>query len=556
MKKILFIIFSIFPLFVWAQSNQSNLIRVNIQKDTKPAILQWVEGSVEFIDPSGNNIVDADEECFIRFSVKNTGMADAYNCIAKIETIGAAVGINCKNVSVPKIAMGETCTVDLPISASHNTQDGQVSFRISMYEPMGFGTSTKELVVTTHHFQAPMLRIVDHIVAGTSSNKLKKSELFNLQILLQNVEHGLAEYVDVIVTFPEKEGVYLVSGEKERNFRQIGAGKTEYLEYSMIIKEEYASNEIPIRIEILEKYGKYAENSTVTLHLNQEIDANGPIVVGPTRTRTDDGDIEIGRLKSIVDTDIPHTNQSNNNTFAVIIANENYRNEAKVPYALNDGDIFRKYCQHTLGIPEKHIHYVPDATLNGLKAEINWLKDVLYAHEGEAKVIFYYAGHGVPNESNQSAYLLPVDGFGSDITTGYLLDDLYQTLGNAPSAGTILFLDACFSGAKREGDMMVAARAVAIKVKKNVPIGSMVVFAAAQSDETAYQHDEEKHGMFTYYLLEKLQETKGDVTLEELGDHIITEVRKSSVTLNRKSQTPSVIPSASLMDNWKNWKLK
>jgi len=82
------------------------------------------------------------------------------------------------------------------------------------------------------------------------------------------------------------------------------------------------------------------------------------------------------------------------------------------------------------------------------------------------------------------------------------------------------------------------------------------VFAAAQSDETAYQNDKEKHGMFTYYLLKKLQETGGDVTLKELGDYITTEVSRSSLKLNNKSQTPSVIPSASLMDTWKTWKLK
>ena len=257
-----------------------------------------------------------------------------------------------------------------------------------------------------------------------------------------------------------------------------------------------------------------------------------------------------------MDKNIPQSTKRNDKTFAVIIANENYRNEAQVPYALNDGKIFRQYCQQTLGLPEKNIHYVPDATLNGLRSEINWLKQVLEAYNGEAKVIFYYAGHGVPNESTQSAYLLPVDGFGSDITTGYLLDDLYQTLGNLPSAGIMMFLDACFSGAKREGDMMAAARAVAIKVKKNVPVGNMVVFAAAQSDETAYQNNEEKHGLFTYFLLKKLQDTQGNVTLKELGDYITKEVRENSIVLNRKSQTPSVIPSASLMDTWQNWKLQ
>jgi hypothetical protein len=162
----------------------------------------------------------------------------------------------------------------------------------------------------------------------------------------------------------------------------------------------------------------------------------------------------------------------------------------------------------------------------------------------------------VPNESNKSAYLLPIDGFGSDLTTGYKLDDLYAALGDVESQGVTIFLDACFSGAKREGDMMSAGRAIAIKVKQNAPVGKMVVFSAAQSDETAYQNNNEKHGMFTYYLLKKLQDSEGNVSYGELSDYIIKEVAQRSIVLNGKSQTPSVTASPVLVDDWKLWTLK
>ena len=62
--------------------------------------------------------------------------------------------------------------------------------------------------------------------------------------------------------------------------------------------------------------------------------------------------------------------------------------------------------------------------------------------------------------------------------------------------------------------------------------------------------------MFTYYLLKKLQETQGDVTLLDLGDYITTNVRQQSVVMNGKPQTPCVTPSASLGNDWQNWKLK
>ena len=116
--------------------------------------------------------------------------------------------------------------------------------------------------------------------------------------------------------------------------------------------------------------------------------------------------------KSDVDQNIPTGKLMRTHTFALIIANENYMEVANVPNALNDGQIFKEYCQKTLGIPESNIRYIPDATLNRMKRQLSWITQVMEAYKGDANIIFYYAGHGIPDESNQSSYLLPVDGYG------------------------------------------------------------------------------------------------------------------------------------------------
>lgn len=66
----------------------------------------------------------------------------------------------------------------------------------------------------------------------------------------------------------------------------------------------------------------------------------------------------------------------------------------------------------------------------------------------------------------------------------------------------------------------------------------------------------ERHGIFTYYLLEKLQETKGDVTLGDLYEHLSTNVAQQSVVVNRKVQLPVVSSSAQLSGQWEDMKLK
>jgi hypothetical protein len=62
--------------------------------------------------------------------------------------------------------------------------------------------------------------------------------------------------------------------------------------------------------------------------------------------------------------------------------------------------------------------------------------------------------------------------------------------------------------------------------------------------------------MFTYFLLKKLQETKGDVSLGDLSDYLTEEVGRQSFIKNNKMQTPTVNVSSSLQNSWRNMKLK
>lgn len=259
---------------------------------------------------------------------------------------------------------------------------------------------------------------------------------------------------------------------------------------------------------------------------------------------------------SDVDINIPVNPQTSDRTFAVIIANEKYMREVEVQFAANDGKIFKDYCEKTLGVPQNNIHYVQDATFGTMKSEIKWICDVIKAYNGEAKIIFYYSGHGMPDENDRSAYLLPTDGFSSDFETAINLDDLYNRLSLNPIESVTIFLDACFSGSIRDNGMLANARSVKIKPKENIVNGNMLVFSAATGDETAYPYTDKQHGLFTYYLLKKLQETTGDVNFGDLTNYVISNVSQQSVVINQKSQTPQLNVSSSLEGKWQELKLK
>lgn len=260
-------------------------------------------------------------------------------------------------------------------------------------------------------------------------------------------------------------------------------------------------------------------------------------------------------LQSDVDVNIPQTSIVNSNTFAVIIANETYRRVETVPFALNDGKVFKKYCEKVLGLPSRNIHLVENATLGDIHAEVNWITRVMNAFQGDARVIIYYAGHGIPDIESKQAYLLPVDGIATETSTAYSLEKLYRNIGKAPAKSITYFIDACFTGSKREDGMLASARGVSIKTKSNILYGNSVVFSAAANDQTAYPMSTKRHGMFTYFLLKKLQETRGNITYSDLANYLQKEVAKEALLGSGHDQIPSIVANSTIESDWKKWRL-
>lgn len=258
--------------------------------------------------------------------------------------------------------------------------------------------------------------------------------------------------------------------------------------------------------------------------------------------------------QSDVDSDIPNISIRHPKTFALIIANENYldSNTSKVNYAQRDGSMFKEYCKKTLGIPKENILYIQDGTLAQMYMGMSKLKDLADIYN-DAKVIVYYAGHGVPDEQNTDSYLLPVDGMVNNNRTAISLSTFYDEIGKIPSKQTLVFLDACFSGSQRDGKLLSSkTRGVAIKAKTIVPKGNMIVFSASSGDEAALSYKKGKHGLFTYFLLKKLKESSGNVSLGELSTYLSQMVKKHSIIDENKKQSPTVSVA---INNWETIKI-
>ena len=266
--------------------------------------------------------------------------------------------------------------------------------------------------------------------------------------------------------------------------------------------------------------------------------------------------------KSDVDINIPvNSTQKKTNTYALIIGNEDYSSfqtglntEVNVDYAINDAKIFKEYCNKTLGIPEKQIKLLTNATLGQMNQGIAWLNNLAKVDNGNAELIFYYSGHGLPDEQTKESYLMPVDISGTNIAQAIKLTDVYNKLNENPAKKVSVFLDACFSGGARNQGL-IAMKGVKINPEEVLITGNMVVFSSSSGDESSGVYREQQHGFFTYFLLKKLQESKGNISYKELSDFIIENVKKETA-LSGKIQTPQVSVSSNVENVWSSWKIK
>jgi hypothetical protein len=265
---------------------------------------------------------------------------------------------------------------------------------------------------------------------------------------------------------------------------------------------------------------------------------------------------------SDVDRNIPQNAESSPNRFALIIGNEDYssqqtdlKSESNVDFARNDASAFKEYCISTLGIPAKNITFLLDATKGQISQGINLLKLLSKASNGKAQLIVFYAGHGLPDETTKEPYLIPVDVSGASITSGIKLQDLYSNLTEFPSERITVYLDACFTGGGRNAGL-IASRGVKVKPKEGVLKGNIVVYSSSSGDQSSLPYADQKHGMFTYYLLKKLQETKGDVTYSDLSTFLQEKISIESLLVNSKEQNPVVNASQDVAGRWESWRLK
>lgn len=199
--------------------------------------------------------------------------------------------------------------------------------------------------------------------------------------------------------------------------------------------------------------------------------------------------------------------------------------------------------------PAANVHVLTDeqATTKNIKEELNWI--ARHAEPNDL-VVIYMATHGTPRTLDSAGganYLVTYD---TEVSKGSAFDEdaLYATaypmieLANAvatrmKSLRTAVILDTCYSGGSINSaptDAHLASSAPSGQMLAHMTEGTgRIVFAASSVNEQSLESPELKHGYFTYYLLQALQQSNGRTPLSKIfasvSQHVSQTVKQHPV---------------------------
>lgn len=249
-------------------------------------------------------------------------------------------------------------------------------------------------------------------------------------------------------------------------------------------------------------------------------------------------------------------NPAQGRRLALIVGVSKYQNPAiDLAYASRDAQaLYDLLTSTTLGpsaFQPRDVHLLLDenATTTGIKTGLNSF--LQSATEGDF-VLFYFAGHGMPNPNRiQDLYLLTHDTDPDNIAgTGLLMRHVREALAQVRARDVLILTDACHSAG-------IAAPAGIRSVRVN-PIhdtfletmrhasGGLAILTASEAAQASLEGPMWKdHGVFTFFLLEGLQ-GKADadanrlVSLGELMEFVRDQVKQAT----NARQIPAIGPTS------------
>jgi hypothetical protein len=231
--------------------------------------------------------------------------------------------------------------------------------------------------------------------------------------------------------------------------------------------------------------------------------------------------------------------------YAIVIGVEKYSASLPPPTGAHaDALRFSAVARTSLGIAPDHIQTLFDeqATKGGIERA---LASAQLSVPAGGRLYFYFSGHGAPDASGGTPYIVPTDGDPQFLdATAIPVREVLSKLGQSKAREVLAVVDSCFSGAGGRSVLPPGARPL-VRVKEEAAPAQLALFSASRGSEISGPTPAGDGGLFTKFVLDGLgngaadMNGDGQVSLEELSQWVGPRVSREAKKANR-DQNPSL----------------
>ena len=539
-------------------SNEKNIFII----PSKPPMLSIK--NIKFSDDSNDNILNADENGEIKFTISNakgSGKAFGLKLIPELKNIeNKNMDINYpKTVDIGDLEAGQEKQVVLPLKSGLDTPTGELVFNMKITEANDFAPNSFQIKIPTKKLDNPDLQlakievddtfypdIADKLSVGNGNNIVEPGE--SVEVVATLLNKGEGETKDTNIQMISDSPDIILLSKSDFNIGNIHPGEWRDLEFAFSVKKNYKGSDIlPIRMKIIDSRNRF----------NKEVPLN--IKMKRAYPKTEIVDIKakgIPKKEVVMPSfgdellNIPKSKLKKNDGVAVVIGVQKYKNKdvPNVDFAIKDAQLFMDYLQNVMGYKKENILYLENPTKADFEkvfgTQENYKGQLYdYIKKNKSEIFIYYNGHGAPDLETKQAYFVPSDADPNYIKLGgYPLSIFYENLSKIPAKSITVVIDSCFSGRSDKGSII--SKASPIMIEAQIPNSNkMNIFASAKGNEIASWYVEKRHSLFTYFFLKGLQgeaDKNQDkiITSGELEEYLSENVPYYSRRLYGRNQTP------------------
>ncbi len=527
--------------------NRAQALPAEVPK-TASSYPQLIVTSLLFTEPSGNNILDAEEQGALALKARNNGRGEARDVRLLLDTVDRAgkprsvSGVTFeREYAIGTLGPGEERFLRVPISASERVQSQEVLLRTVLREDGGFDSPPAAVSFRTGPLAPPALVVsMVEILDVDGRRVITKGKEVTVVLTVRNSGGGPARGVTGRIESAKKSVAIL--GDEKVLLGSLNPGESKKAAFSLNVTRRYdGPGLLPVSFAVDEERPRFSLRPRISLVLNEEAPA-----MNVTRVMPKDAPRQVAvRNSDGFNIDLLPALRREQKVFgpldvAIIVGIEQYhRGIPKSDYSYNDARLVKAYLE-ALGFAPRNIEFLKDdeATRTGIQKCVEHMLPNMV--KKDSRVFFYYSGHGAPDPASGTAYLLPYDGDPSYLQeTGYPLSRLYEMLGKVHARETIVVLDACFTGSGGRSVLAKGTRPLVLMADApSLPPG-LAVLSATTGSQISASADEREHGILTYYFLRAIREGRksmGDI-YEYIRPLVQDEAKRQNV-----DQTPGLMP--------------